>query len=195
VHVSTLANSGSRWVINYDGVEGPKFDQVFGQGAVTVGVKYSPDGSHYAYCALSGSDYVVMADGKEIFRDNKTGVQNMITDMSCGGLGWSANGKHVYFTSAIKATSSMDAARFVWDGEASPVGADGDYRDYGFSNDGNHFAYTWINPSNPSGPQKLIVDGKPAAYFATNPQWGPDSAHLYTTQRIGGGQAGSQNSV
>jgi hypothetical protein len=188
VHVATLANSGSRWVINYDGVEGPKFDQVYGQGAQTAGVKYSPDGSHYAYCALSGSDYVVMADGKEIFRDNKTGVQNMITDMSCANLGWSANSKHVYFTSSIKATSSMDAPRFVWDGQASPVGADGDYRNYGFSPDGNHFAYTWINPSDPSGPQKLIVDGKPVAYFATNPQWSPDSAHLYTTQRIGGGK-------
>jgi len=184
VHVASLTNSGSRWVINYDGVEGPKFDQVYGQGAGAAGVRYSPDGSHYAYCALSGSDYVVMADGKEIFRDNKTGVQNMITDMSCANLAFSANSKHVYFTSAIKATSSMDAPRFVWDGQASPVGADSDYRNFGFSPDGNHFAYTWINPSDPSGPQKLIVDGKPAPYFATNPQWSPDSAHLYTTQRI-----------
>lgn len=88
VHVSTLMNSGSRWVINYDGVEGPKFDQVFGQGSGTTGVMYSPDGSHYAYCGLSGSDYVVMADGKEVFRDNKTGFAGSINAASCGGLGW-----------------------------------------------------------------------------------------------------------
>lgn len=187
VHVATLTNSGSRWVINYDGVEGPKFDQVFGQSSGMAGVKFSPDGNHYAYCALSGNEYVVMADGKEIFRDSKTNVQGSITDASCAGLTFSANSKHVYFTSSSRpGNSSSDAISFVWDGHASPLGADGDYRNYGFSPDGNHFAYIWYDPSNPTGSQKLIVDGKPVSYFGEKPQWSPDSEHLYVTHRISG---------
>ena len=185
VHVATLANNGSRWVINYDGIEGPKFDQVFGQGGGATGVRFSPDGNHYAYCALSGSEYVVMADGKEIFRDSKTNVQGSINDASCASLAFSANSKHVYFTSASRpGVSSSDAFRFVWDAQASPLGADGDYRNYGFSPDGNHFAYLWTSPGNPPSQPKLIVDGKPVSYFGTKPQWSPDSEHLYVTQGI-----------
>jgi hypothetical protein len=182
VHVATLANSGSRWVINYDGVEGPKFDQIFGQSAR---VQFSPDGNHYAYCALSGSDYVVMVDGKELFRDSKTNVQGSIDAASCGNLAFSANSKHVYFTSQSRpGNSSSDGFRFVWDGQASPLGADADYRDYGFSPDGNHFAYLWTNPGDATPQPRLIVDGKPVSYFGTKPQWSPDSEHLYVTQGI-----------
>jgi hypothetical protein len=169
---------------NYDGVDGPKFEQVFnasGGGAV----RFSLDGNHFAYCALSGGDFVVMADGKEIFRDSKTNMQGTLNDASCANLTFSANSKHVYFTSEIRpANMSSDSFSFVWDGKASPIGADADYRDYGFSPDGDHFAYPWSNPGVPPGPYKLIVDGKPVSYFGEKPQWSPDSQHLYVVQRI-----------
>jgi hypothetical protein len=182
VHVATLANSGSRWIINYDGVEGPKFDQIFGQSAR---VQFSPDGNHYAYCGLSGSEYVVMVDGKEIFRDSKTNVQGSINDASCGNLAFSANSKHVYFTSESRpGNSSSDGYRFVRDGQASPLGADADYRNCGFSPDGIHFAYLWTSPGNPPSQPKLIVDGKPVSYFGEKLQWSTDSEHLYVTDRI-----------
>ena len=187
VHLATLTNSGSRWVIILDGVEGPKFDQVFGQSSGMSGVKFSPDGNHYVYCALSGNEFVLMADGKEIFRDSKTNMQGAINDASCAGLTFSANSKHFYFTSQGRVSnSSSDAFRFVWDGQASPLGADNDYRNYGFSPDGNHFAYIWTDPGNQGGSQRLIVDGKPASYLGQQLQWSPDSEHLYVTHRIGG---------
>src|SRR5208283_5038632 len=68
IHMATLGHSGSRSTIIYDGVEGPKFDQIFGgPGAIT----FSPDGSRYAYCGRQGSDFVVMVDSKEMFRDSQ----------------------------------------------------------------------------------------------------------------------------
>jgi hypothetical protein len=128
-----------------------------------------------------------MADGKEIFRDSKTNTQGMITDASCAGLAFSADSKHVYFTSAIKNVSN-DMFRFVWDGQLGPNGADPDYRNYGFSPDGEHYAYPLWNLSNPAAQAKLNVDGKMGGYPGEKPQWSADSQHLYVTERITGGQ-------
>jgi hypothetical protein len=32
IHMGTVSHSGSRWTVIYDGVPGPKFDQIFPQG-------------------------------------------------------------------------------------------------------------------------------------------------------------------
>src|SRR3989442_1439726 len=57
VHVATTETDGSRAVVYYDGVEGPKFDEIYTlQGSITGSrVAFSPDGSRYAYCARSGN--------------------------------------------------------------------------------------------------------------------------------------------
>jgi hypothetical protein len=71
LHVATIENDGSRAVVYYDGVEGPKFDQILTQ-ASTDGVAFSPDGNRYAYCARAGNQYVVMVDGKELTRSSES---------------------------------------------------------------------------------------------------------------------------
>ena len=184
VHLASLAPNGSKWSIIVDGKAGPRVDQVFNQGDRATGVTFSPDNNHYAYCALMGSDYVVMLDGKEIFRDSKGNMQGIIADASCGGIRFSADSKHVYFTSSIRYNASQDMMRFVWDGTAGPGGVGEDYRSFGFSPDGEHFAYHWFDPSNSAGPERLIVDGKMASYNGDNLQWSGDSQHLYSINRI-----------
>src|SRR5205807_9890596 len=71
VHVATVGNDGSRAVIYYDGVEGPKFDQILTQPS-TDSVTFSPDGNRYAYCARASNQYVVMVDGKELARSSES---------------------------------------------------------------------------------------------------------------------------
>ena len=183
IHMATLGHSGSRWAVTYDGVEGPKFDQIFGG---TGSFAFSPDGSRYAYCGRQGDDVVVTVDGKEMFRSSQPMVSGAVGDASCSPMVFTSNSKHLYFANYSKFDSSHDAARFVFDGQASPPGAPGnDWRAYSFSPDGNHFAYIWGDPTNGyrQNIQKLIVDGKPAPYSGGNPQWTADSQHLYTSVR------------
>jgi hypothetical protein len=187
VHLASLVPNGSKWSIIVDGKVGPKVDHVFNQGDRATGVTFSPDSNHYAYCALMGSDYVVILDGKEIFRDSKGDVGGVIDDSSCGGIRFSANSRHLYFTSSIAGEANHAGTamvRFVWDGTAGPGGAGADYRDFGFSPDGEHFAYHWFDPSNSAGPERLFVDGKMASYNGDNLQWSGDSQHLYSINRI-----------
>ena len=71
VHVATIEADGSRAVVYYDGVEGPKFDEILPQGS-NSSVAFSPDGNRYAYCARAGNQFVVMVDGKELVRSSES---------------------------------------------------------------------------------------------------------------------------
>ncbi len=168
VHVATVTTSGSRAVMIYDNVEGPKFDEIFG-------VAFSPDGSRYAYCGRSGNQFVVMADGKELFRSSDS-----LEGRSGGScqLGFTSNSKHVYNVSNYNPPNSASQfARFVFDGHPGPDGSA--LLPVAFSPDGEHFAYVLSAVANrPHG--VLIVDGKPAGYEGGAPQWSGDSKHLFT---------------
>ena len=180
VHMGTVSHSGSRWTVIYDGVPGPKFDQIFPQGNSLTGLIFSPDGSRYAYCGLQGNEAVVMVDGKELFRDSRTNVQGRIDANSCQQLSFTSNNKHVYFFSMSKYEGATDGFRFVFDGKSDPMGSNNDLRNFAFSPDGDHVAYVWSGCGRDTT-QKLLIDGKPAPYLAGNPQWSADSQHLYTT--------------
>jgi WD40 repeat protein len=180
VHMGTVSHSGSRWTVIYDGVPGPQFDQIFPQGNSLTGLIFSPDGSRYAYCGLQGNEAVVMVDGKELFRDSRTNVQNRIDANSCQQLSFTSNNKHVYFFSMSKYEGATDGFRFVFDGKADALGSNADLRNFAFSPDGDHVAYVWSGCGRDTT-QKLLIDGKPAPYLAGNPQWSADSQHLYTT--------------
>jgi WD40 repeat protein len=180
IHVATLSHSGSRQVIIYDGVVGPKFDQIISQ---ITGVAFSPDGSRYAYCGQLGNEWVVMVDGKELTRGS-TSVNGQIGTYSCM-LGFTSNSKHVYFTSSESISPSSNAARFVFDGKAGPLGAPSGLQSYIFSPDGNHFAYLLTDISTPHSMRtQLFIDGQPVPYNAGDPQWSADSQHLYTKRNV-----------
>jgi hypothetical protein len=179
VHVGTVSHNGSRLTVIYDGVPGPKFDQIFQQTSPS-GIVFSPDGNHYAYCGLQGNEAVVMADGKEIYRDSHTNMQGGMNFNSCQQMSFSSNSKHLYFFSQSQCEASLDGFRFVWDGKPDTVNSNGDLRTYALSPDGDHVAYVWAGCGR-NTTQKLLIDGKPAPYLAGNPQWSADSKHLYTT--------------
>jgi hypothetical protein len=179
VHVGTVSHNGSRLTVIYDGVPGPKFDQIFQQSSQT-GIVFSPDGNHYAYCGLQGNDAVVMVDGKEIYRDSHTNMQGSINAASCQLMSFTSNSKHLYFFSQSRYETSIDGFRFVWDGKPDTINSNGDLRNYAFSPDGDHVAYVWAGCGRDTT-QKLLIDGKPAPYLAGNPQWSADSRHLYKT--------------
>jgi hypothetical protein len=195
IHVATLSHSGSRPVVIYDGVVGPKFDQVFLQDGAHP-VVFSPDGNHWAYCAATGTQWVVMVDGKQLTQSSET-INGAIQPSSCM-LGFTSNSKHVFYTSMVSVDASHTSERFVFDGKATPLGADGDLRNYAFSPDGNHVAYFVGNPDPRTTEQpKLWIDGKPAPYAAGSPQWSADSQHLFTkrTVPVPGGHPGSATEV
>jgi Tol biopolymer transport system component len=179
IHVATIAHKGSRQVVIYDGVEGPVFEQMFGQDGVHP-VIFSHDGTRWAYCAQSGNDWVVMLDGKEVARSSES-FQGRISADSCR-LYFSPNSKHFYYTSFVNTDTSHGAARLVYDGKASPLGFSADMRDYVFSPDGDHFAYVWMKEVSRTQAQPiLIVDNKPMNIPGGNPQWSADSKHLFTS--------------
>jgi hypothetical protein len=183
VHVATTEMDGSRPVVYYDGVEGPKFDALL-NGAANEVIVFSPDGKRYAYCARSGTQYVAMVDGKELVRSNELqGGACSRTGSPSSDLRFTSNSQHVYYFASIKETQPIDqyVSRFVFDGKAEmriagPVGVT-------FSPDGNHYAYIGDDPDRKRS-QMLIVDGKPAGYLAGNMVWSNDSKHLYTQKQV-----------
>ena len=189
VHVATFENSGSRAVIYYDGVPGPKFDEIIGGDSnlpTMISVAFSPDGKRYAYCGHLGNEFVVMVDGKEMTRSSESWL-GKFSGRSCS-LGFTSNSKHVFYTSDV-ATSMMTGAsftRFVFDGKGSVssspgVQANGEVGGIHpvFSPDGDHYAYIAIDPAD-QHKWGLVIDGKMAPYHGGEPQWSADSQHLYT---------------
>ncbi len=170
VHVATVTTSGSRAVMIYDNVEGPKFDEIFG-------VAFSPDGSRYAYCGRSGNQFVVMADSKELIRSADS-LQGRISEESCQ-LGFTSNSKHVYYLSSYNTPpNNSQFTRFVYDGTPGPSGML--ELPVAFSPDGEHFAYVISERDSRGVHPVLIVDGKRAGYEGGAPQWSGDSKHLFT---------------
>ena len=184
LHMATITNSGSRKVVIYDGVEGPKFDQFYPSGTYGATVVFSPDGLHYAYAGRVGTELIVMQDGKEIFRSPRTNSRGVIDNNTCSDLAFTKS-NHLRFRWSVQydQRSAMDANIFVFDGKPDAIGNTGLSKDYIISPDGNHYAYLWGNLG-ANLTQKLIVDGKVAPYLAGNPQWSADSQHLYTTATI-----------
>jgi hypothetical protein len=178
VHVATIENDGSRVVVWYDGVEGPRFDEIIEQPFHNQ-VVFSPDGNRYAYCARSGTQYVVVVDGKELVRSSEAN-SGRFDGASCE-LGFTSNSKHVFWMSnvVLETTRGKMFHRFWFDGRPSPTGSVTDGP--AISPDGGHLAYG-LTISDPYHQDRFAfaVDGKIEPYVAGAPQWTADSKHLYT---------------
>lgn len=198
IHTATLSHSGSRQVIIYDGVEGPKFDQLIAQGGGLAGISsvfFSPDGSRYAYCAQVGEHLVVLLDGKEVGQSSESNHGQF----DCKPF-FSPNSKHFYYASDVNKGDNRPGStfmRFVIDGKTelriAQVNVEGEIA---FSPDGEHFAVVVTDPFH-EGPNRepitsLIVDGKPAGYAGGEAQWSADSRHLYTKVDVRGPQGSLQ---
>jgi WD40 repeat protein len=168
VHVAMATTSGSRAVLIYDNVPGPKFDEIFSNGSSPV--TFSADGVHYAYCGRVGNEWIAMVDGKEAVRSSETNG-GRYSWQSCE-ISFSPNNKHFYVIGQSESTLS----RLYFDGKSICQGVSVAPL---FSPDGDHYV---VYASDSRGEHAaLLIDGRPAGYFGQNPQWSADSKHLYVT--------------
>jgi hypothetical protein len=159
-HVASVVLRGSRKVVVYDGVEGPKFDDVAVKSRVPTrgrgtAVLFSDDGSRWAYLGRQGDEWVLMVDGAEHARGHP--FENFqFMDFSPGA------GKHFWYN--IDNHNTTDGRRYVVtvDRVAGPSTFRETWPD--FSNDGERWYYV-VTHNTPGGVQQsLVVDGTPAAW-------------------------------
>jgi hypothetical protein len=193
-HLAAAVLRGSRQVVVHDGVDGPKFDEILTiQTGDLPKVVFSPDGNRFLYIARLGQEYVVMVDGKEMLRTPVATTSVAGSSAATGGAipGFTSNSKHVYFVLLTQKGSRTGDSynQLVFDGQIGPATWEGGTGIFAFvfSPDGEHYAYIARTPANPQQ-WALIVDGKPAAYRAGEPQFTADGLHLFTKNQLPGGQ-------
>ncbi len=175
-HVAAIVQKGSRFVVAYDGIEGPRFDEILNAGHQ---IHFSPDNARYLYVGRLGQEYVVMVDGKELARLpvatsrwNRTGLGNLMPFFS-------ANSKHTFFVIQTGPENhSADRDLLFFDGQVVPM-SPSKAKGLSLSPDGEHYAYIVANPVNEQQ-WSLIVDGKPAGYKGGDPRFTADGKHLIT---------------
>lgn len=180
-HVAAVVLRGSREVMVYDGVDGPKFDEILKSNGKPV-VAFSPDGTRYAYVARQGQEYVYMADGKELVRLPAPAV-DMTRLFSPQTLDFTPNSRHVYFVVSTKQPRGDNVVTLYFDGKPGPPSAEQPV--LVSSPDGEHYAYIVLDPQT-KRQRTLIVDGKQAPWQGGNPQFTGDSKHLITTRLLPG---------
>ena len=182
VHAATLAHSGSRQQIIYDGVAGPVFDSFASNQYQPV--SFSPDGNHFAYCGIASEQFSVMVDGKQV-----GGGPQVNSNYACS-VYFSPNSRHFFYTMTATGKGGDTYIRVVFDGKTELRLGDFNPQSMSWSPDGDNFAMLVDPyPPVPSGVQQLVVDGRPSSLPGGSPQWGADSKHLYTVGiRQGQGQ-------
>jgi Tol biopolymer transport system component len=173
-HVSVLATKGSRFIVYTDGVAGPKIESLqtsiygnaFGVGSSWMGqvpILYSDDGSHCAYIAKDGDDFVVYEDGKELSRGPLSGSGANATVP----LEFSHNGKHLFYMDQ----DSTGRYRIVVDGKPGP--SSGIACPLVVSPDGEHYCYNGFETTSLGNgiPTWSVVDGQQVNYFGMDMQY------------------------
>jgi hypothetical protein len=176
VHVAINSQGGSRPVILYDGVSGPKMDQTFPNGT-NIGVLFSPDGNHYAYCGVQGSNWIVFLDGNQV-STGPAATNGQMSEQNCM-LRFTSNSKHLYFTSSKDVSANPTSMRIVFDGKPGPWGIAGQLN-FTYSPDGNHVSYPFEVPNITVPANNFIVDYLVAPYPATNVQFSGDGQHIFS---------------
>jgi hypothetical protein len=187
VHYAVLTPKGSRFAIVVDGVEGPEFDELLApQGAalggdtsnVPTSVVFSADGSRHAYLARIGNEYILVVDGKELYRAELLPSR---TNLSYAPLQFSPGGKHVYFVDLKPGPDRNARAQLVMDGKPGPTTGNQAMTPV-FSPDESRYAYNAvkINGRIGGGSDQLltVVDGKELPFNGFDPAFTADNKLL-----------------
>lgn len=162
VSVASLTMKGSRSVVVVNGEEGPLFDELLttlGDRSLTCvnAVLFSPDGQSHAYAVRIGDEYVVVRDGKEIYRGP---FANRALAGGTGQLTMSPRGKHVSFLEKVDVSASQHGWRLVVDGKAGPLSSNNNSFRLFFSPDDSRWAYVATKLNGKQDEMFTVLDGK-----------------------------------
>lgn len=180
-HIGTANRKGSRFAVTVDGVEGPRFDEIYAPNWPTVDMRnmpggtptpvvFSRDGKHHAYFGRQGDQWVVMVDGKEALKlpAEQRGSTNVAMEFS------GPDGKHFLFS-----RSKFEGAELWVDGQKWPGTYQPNTMEYSplISPDGANIACVMTLSREKS---TLIVNGKDGGFTpATGKLWfTADSKHI-----------------
>ncbi|MEO6002884.1 MAG: WD40 repeat domain-containing protein [Opitutus sp.] len=178
-HVAAIMAKGSRVVVVYDGFESQKFDTILNfdgtasparaSGGPTLGgsVLFSPDGSHYAYAAQEGDEFIVMLDGKELARLPYGEPKPRINPFA-----FSTVGNHFYFGVMSGNTSDpKEGFRMFVDGKPGPTSRSftetnsANTNGILFNPDGTRYAYIGTSTRDLPEGKWAVANGKQVKYF------------------------------
>ncbi|WP_414663614.1 WD40 repeat domain-containing protein [Horticoccus sp. 23ND18S-11] len=165
LHMAVTVPKGSKSVIMVDGVEGPRFDSRVNQ------IVFSPEGTRHAYVAVSGTDGILVLDGKEVAReplmDNTPPFFELV--FSHGGKRFAYH-RHERETKGAYKWLVLDGK------QGDKVTA---IQNLVFSPDETRFAYLAGHESDTGG-QTLVVDGRNVGKQGVDPQFSPDGKTVVT---------------
>lgn len=160
--VASLAMKGSRSVVVINGVEGPLVDELLtslGDPSFTCvnAVLFSMDGSRHAYAARIGDNYVVIRDGKEIYRGP---FANRLFAGFPGQLTLSSRGQHLTFLEKVHVSPSQVGYRLVMDGKPGPLSSNNNSFRIFISPDESRWAYVAQKLGGREGEYFTMLDGR-----------------------------------
>lgn len=192
--VAYAGAKGTKIFVNVDGHEGPVFDELFNvmggsyfnpqqvsivpmprkeQPSTVIPVIFSENGEHYAYIGRQGNEYVVIHDGKEIYRAPRSQLA-----LNYGNFSLSPGGTHVHWGEIQGQNSGRASWRLVVDGKPGPWCGHHNWAPV-FSADDKRFAYLAVSLEDRNKSQ-LIVDGRAASYTGGSPMFTADGKLLLT---------------
>jgi len=194
-HLAAVTQKGSRWLVIFDGIAGPLFDEIAMPSSGGEKITWSPDGSRYAYVGRVGEQYSVMVDGKEQLKvpaTNETGVAG-IQGKGRNNITFTPDSKHIFYGIQTVGPGPGGAKftqyRIVYDGVVEPPDQ-GDGPTLAYGAEGPHHAYLITARANTAlnntgqNKQLLVVDGKLAPYLAGDLQYTADGTHLFSQHTI-----------
>ena len=188
VHYAVLTPKGSSSVVVIDGVEGPQFDELLDPrgavGFVVNSVVFSADGSRHAYFARIGNEYILVVDGKELYRAELLPSR---TNIGYSAMQFSPGGKHVYFVDLKPGPDRNARAQLIMDGKPGPPSGNQAMLPM-FSADESRWAYNAVKLGGRigAGSDQLfsVVDGKEVPFLGFEPLFLADN-RLVTSLKTG----------
>ncbi len=188
VHYAVLTPKGTGAVVVIDGVEGPQFDELLSPRvsgfAASVAVVFSDDGTRHAYLARIGSDYILVVDGKEVYR---SALLPSRTNIGYSPLQFSPGGKHVFFVDLKPGPDGNGRAHLIMDGKPGPTTGN-QAMEPRFSPDESRYAYNAVKINGRIGGSSdqmlTVVDGKEMPFNGFDPVFTADNK-LLTSLKAG----------
>lgn len=175
--IASLTMKGSRSAVVVNGVEGPLIDELLSRlGDPSLGcvnaVLFSPDGKSHVYAARVGGDYIVVRDGREIYR---APFASRTMAGGTGQLTLSPRGKHVSWMERADPSASQNGWRLVVNGKPGPVSGNNNSFRLVYSPDDSRWAYVAQKLGGREGDYFTVTDGKEVTHVGHHLRFSADN--------------------